>query len=379
MKNIRTVRIFRLCLVAALCVGLSPSGADAQAPSPLITAAIPDAETANLTIGGAGFREGFPVVHLGNLELPVRWATESTVDTWLPELQPGTYRLTARWSDGSQADFYLTLGAVGPAGPAGAPGPKGDRGLPGFGGTAHFGAGTAAAPEGFAAADSTSTSTGESRNVIYRENGRATTPAGLTGRRNTGFGWNVLNDLTSGTSNTSFGAMALTSVTTGRWNTAIGSATMQRAADGASSNTAIGRGALRYVRGSNNIAIGTNAGSAYPTQDGTGNHNIYIGNGNSTNPTGSQNIYIGHTGEPGDSGVVRLGNGNTHTKTYLAGEVIIHGSITGIAGNPLDITGPVNAPTLDTRIETLVAGIKADVDAIDARVKALESADTTAP
>ena len=377
MKNIRTIRIFRLCLAAVFCVGLLPSGADAQAPSPLITAAIPDAETANLTIGGAGFREGFPVVYLGNLELPVRWATESTVDTWLPELQPGTYRLTARWSDGSQADFYLTLGAVGPAGPAGAPGPKGDRGLPGFGGTAHFGAGTAAAPEGAAAADSTSTSTGESRNVIYRENGRATTPASLTGRRNTGFGWNVLNDLTSGTSNTSFGAMALTSVTTGRWNTAIGSVAMQRAGDAVSSNTAIGAFALRYTKGSNNIAIGAQAGTdGVPgSPDLTGSDNIYIGNGNSTNPTGSQNIYIGHTGEPGDSGVVRLGNGNTHTKTYLAGEVIIHGSITGIAGNPLEITGPVNAPTLNT----LVAGIKADVDALDARVRALESADTTAP
>ena len=400
MKNIRTIRISgcALCLAAALCVGLSPSGADAQAPSPLITAAIPDAETANLTIGGAGFREGFPVVYLGNLELPVRWATESTVDTWLPELQPGTYRLIARWSDGSQADFYLTLGAVGPAGPAGAPGPKGDRGLPGFGGAAHFGAGTAAAPEGFAAADSTSTSTVDRRNVIYRQNG-ATTPTGLIGGFNTGFGWNVLNNLTSGGNNTSFGTMALNRITTGRRNTAIGAVAMQDAR-GVSNNTAIGRGALRHILGSDNVAIGVNAGSAYESSGGvlrgTGSRNIYIGNssgirnsvgndnihivhGARSNPTGSRNIYIGHTGEPGDSGVVRLGNGNTHTKTYLAGEVIIHGSITGIAGNPLDITGPVNAPTLDTRIETLVAGIKADVDAIDARVKALESADTTTP
>ena len=189
----------------------------------------------------------------------------------------------------------------------------------------------------------------------------------------------MLNGLTSGTHNTSFGALALTSVETGGWNTAIGAVAMQGAAYGASHNTAIGRGALRYARGSNNIAIGVNAGSVYPSRDGTGNHNIYIGNGKSTHPTGSNNIYIGHTGEPGDSGVVRLGNGNTQTKTYLAGEVIIHGSITGVPGNPLDITGPVNAPALDTRIDTLVAGIKASVDGIDARVKALETADTTAP
>ena len=157
-------------------------------------------------------------------------------------------------------------------------------------------------------------------------------------------------------------------------NTAVGAVAMQNGAAGASNNTAIGRGALRNVKGSRNIGIGFNAGSAYPTPDGTGNDNIYIGIGNSTNPTGSNNIYIGHTGEAGDSGVVRLGNGNTQTKTYLAGEVIIHGSITGVPGNPLDITGPVNAPALDTRIDTLVAGIKADMDTLEGRVKALEDA-----
>ena len=382
MKNIRTIRIFRLCLVAALCVGLSPSGADAQAPSPLITAAIPDAETANLTIGGAGFREGFPVVYLGNLELPVRWATESTVDTWLPELQPGTYRLTARWSDGSQADFYLTLGAVGPAGPAGAPGPKGDRGLPGF--SAGEGVGAY-----FAAADTTTTTTTR-RNTSYGTNALA---ALTTGERNTAFGWSTVNGVTTGSHNTGVGGQTLSGVTTGRNNTAVGAVAMQTIGDSSSRNTAVGRGALRHILGSDNIAIGVDAGSAYSSSGGsrrgTGSRNIYIGNssgirnsvgndnihivhGARSNPTGSRNIYIGHVGEPGDSGVVRLGNGNTHTKTYLAGEVIIHGSITGIAGNPLEINGPVNAPTL-------VAGIKADVDALDARVRALESADTTAP
>ena len=384
MKNIRTIRISgcALYLAAALCVGLSPSGADAQAPSPLITAAIPDAETANLTIGGAGFREGFPVVYLGNLELPVRWATESTVDTWLPELQPGTYRLTARWSDGSQADFYLTLGAVGPAGPAGAPGPKGDRGLPGFGAGEGVGA-------YFAAADTTTQP--PTFNTSYGTNALA---ALTTGERNTAFGWSTVRQVTTGSHNTGVGGQTLSGVTTGRNNTAVGAVAMQTIGDSSSRNTAVGRGALRHILGSDNIAIGVDAGSAYSSSGGsrrgTGSRNIYIGNspggivnsvgndnihivhGARSNPTGSRNIYIGHVGEPGDSGVVRLGNGNTHTKTYLAGEVIIHGSITGIAGNPLEINGPVNAPTL-------VAGIKADVDALDARVKALESADTTAP
>ena len=97
---------------------------------------------------------------------------------------------------------------------------------------------------------------------------------------------------------------------------------------------------LELARGSNNIAIGVNAGSVYPSRDGTGNHNIYIGNGKSTHPTGSDNIYIGHTGEPGDSGVVRLGNGNTQTKTYLAGEVIIHGPLPGSPATRWKSPGP---------------------------------------
>ena len=386
MKN---TRIFRLCLAAALCVGLSPSGADAQAPPPLITAAIPDAGSANLTIGGAGFRQGFPVVYLGNMELPVRWATESTVDTWLPELQPGTYRLIARWPDGSQADFYLTLGAVGPAGPAGAPGPKGDRGLPGFGGGEGVGA-------YFAAADTTTTTTTR-RNTSYGTNALNSL---TTGERNTAFGWLTVNTVTTGRDNTGFGGQALSGkLTTGNRNTAVGAVALQNIDGNSSRNTAVGRGALRSIKGSDNIGIGVNAGSAYTRsgpRGGTGSRNIFIGNhdehvnstgndnihivhGARSNPTGSNNIYIGHTGEAGDSGVVRLGNGNTQTKTYLAGEVIIHGSITGVPGNPLDITGPVNAPALDTRIDTLVAGIKASVDGIDARVKALETADTTAP
>ena len=385
MKN---TRIFRLCLAAALCVGLSPSGADAQAPPPLITAAIPDAGSANLTIGGAGFRQGFPVVYLGNMELPVRWATESTVDTWLPELQPGTYRLIARWPDGSQADFYLTLGAVGPAGPAGAPGPKGDRGLPGFGGGEGVGA-------YFATADTTTTTT-PFGTTSYGTN---TLNSLTTGKHNTAFGQGNSNGVTTGNQNTGVGWQTLTGVTTGRDNTAVGAVAMQKIGDDSTRNTAVGRGALRNILGSNNIGIGVNAGSGYARslgRGGTGSRNIFIGNhdehANSTgndnihinhgarsNPTGSNNIYIGHTGEAGDSGVVRLGNGNTQTKTYLAGEVIIHGSITGVPGNPLDITGPVNAPALDTRIDTLVAGIKADVDTLEERVEALEPADTTAP
>ena len=369
-------------------VALTPFAASAQAPPPpLITEAFADAETATLTFNGVGFREGFPVVFLGNQELPVRWAAERTAATWLPELRPGTYRLIARWPDGAQADFYLTIGAVGPAGPAGSPGPKGDRGLPGFGGgVAHFGAAPATAKA--ADADTTTTPT---RNTFYGSHALGSGTA--TGFRNTAFGWRAAVSLTTGADNTGVGAQALTGVITGGGNTAVGAVALQSIGAGSRGNTAVGRGALRNILGSNNIGIGNNAGSAYAvgvSRAGTGSHNIYIGNhgrnvnstgnnnihiahGARSNPTGSQNIYIGHTGAAGDAGVVRLGDGNTHTKTYLAGEVIIHGSITGVAGNPLDILGPVNAPVLDSRIDTLITGIRESVNQIDTRVTGIDT------
>lgn len=385
----------RILSLAIALFGLFPSAADAQAPGapPLITEAFADAETATLTFNGVGFREGFPVVYLGNNELPVRWAADGTAATWLPELRPGTYRLIARWPDGAQADFYLMLGAAGPAGPAGAPGPKGDRGLPGFSASAGASVDTstgegriAAAPPGFG-------------NLIYRGTANGVVTPTITGPRSTAFGFSVLSRITTGSNNTAFGSMALNGVTTGSANTAVGTVAMQYSGANSSRNTAVGYGALRNILGSRNIAVGYMAGAAYArstSRAGTGSDNIFIGNqtnhpnttgnnnihiahGSRSNPTGSDNIYIGHTGEPGDTGVVRLG-GNAHTKTYLSGEVILHGSLTGNAGNPLNITGPVNAPALNTRIDALSTNIRADIDvrlkALDDRLTALEPATT---
>ena len=208
-------RLFSGGLAAALCIVSSASGAGAQTP-PLITEAFADAENATLTFNGAGFREGFPVVFLGNQELPVRWATEATAAVWLPDLRPGTYRLIARWPDGSQADFYLTLGAAGPAGPEGSRGPEAPPGLPGPGVAAHFGERPAAAAEGTAA---------------------DTAPANPVGT--TRYGNNALGNLTTGMHNTAFGSGGLSSVTTGRRNTAVGFSGLSSVTTGGS-NTAVG-------------------------------------------------------------------------------------------------------------------------------------------
>ena len=313
MKSIRFSRLFSGGLAAALCIVSSASGAGAQTPPPVITEAFADAENATLTFNGVGFREGFPVVFLGNQELPVRWATESTAAVWLPALRPGTYRLIARWPDGSQADFYLTLGAVGPAGPEGSRGPEGPRGLPGPGG-AHFGDPPAAADAEDAAAGTSlpSPPVGTTR---YGTNAIANLTTGI---RNTAFGFNGLINVTTGGQNTAVGWRALTGVRSGGLNTAVGSVAMQSAAAAARSNVAVGHAALRHNQGSYNIAIGNAAGFR-----SRGSHNIEIGfNAGLTNPAGSNNVYLGHRGVLGESGIIRIGTTGTHTETHLSGRVV---------------------------------------------------------
>ena len=361
MKN---TRILRLCLIAVLTVGLAPSGADAQAlGGPLITEAFADAETATLTFNGAGFPEGFPVVTLGNNELPVRWAAEASVAVWLPELRPGTYRLIARWPDGSQADFYLTLGAVGAAGP------EGPRGLPGPGGGAHFRDPPAAAEAEDAAAETALALPPPVGTTRYGTNALRNLTTGI---RNSAFGLDGLLEVTSGGSNTAVGWRALAGLRTGSGNTAIGSTAMQGAGAGVRNNTAVGRDALRHTLGSSNIAIGRNA-----ARDGAGSGNIFIGD-NVRNRTGENNIYIGSglLGKPlseaqeheptlGETRTIRLGNWATHRYTYLVGQVYYGNPPTELAV----AIGNAGAPAMRA-----VEALATRVNGIDTRLQALEPA-----
>ena len=367
MKNIR---VLRLCLVAVLTVGLAPSGADAQAlGGPLITEAFADAETATLTFNGAGFPEGFPVVTLGNNEMPVRWAAEASVAVWLPELRPGTYRLIARWPDGSQADFYLTLGAVGPAGPEGSRGPEGPRGLPGPGGGAHFGDPPAAAEAEDAAAETGLAFSPPVGTTRYGTNALRNLTTGI---RNTAFGRDGLLAVTSGGSNTAVGWRALNTLSTGSGNTAIGSTAMQEAGAIVFNNTAVGRGALRRTQGSDNIAIGRDA-----ARNGLGSGNIFIGN-HTLNRTGVNNIYIGSglQGKPqseaqehepalGEIATIRLGNWATHRYTYLVGRVYYGNPPTELA---------VAIENAGASAMRAVEALATRVNGIDTRLQALEPA-----
>ena len=381
-------RLFSGGLAAALCVGPSASGASAQAPPPVITEAFVDAENATLTINGVGFRAGFPMVFLGNHELPVRWATESTAAAWLPELRPGTYRLIARWPDGSQADFYLMLGAVGPAGPEGPRGSEGPRDLPGLapvGGDADFeGQPAAAQAEGTAAETELANPWGTTR---Y---GTDALKNLTTGTDNTAFGFWTLSRLTTGRRNTAVGSGALSALTTGEGNTGVGWDAVSESA-GAFGNTAIGEQALtRSGNASLNVAVGYRA-LAHAVPDVTGDENIAVGVralnrstgsrsiavgfealrrsrgsgniaiGNSaglTNTTGGNNIYLGHRGVLGESGIIRIGTAGTHREIHLTGNVYLP-QLVYIGSNQVNFGDLVETIRDDLdRLETRVDGLQ---------------------
>lgn len=100
---------------------------------------------------------------------------------------------------------------------------------------------------------------------------------------------------------TTLGSGALEGNLAGQHNVAIGAAALLQSQG--DQNIAIGRNALRLnAGGSSNTAIGYEAGI--------------------NNRTGGNNVYIGSRGENSDEGVIRIGDPNTHTKTYLTGEVV---------------------------------------------------------
>ena len=125
---------------------------------------------------------------------------------------------------------------------------------------------------------------------------------------NTADGGYALQANTTGNNNVAVGYNALNANTTGVNNTASGFAALQNSTNNYS--TAVGGFALQnLITGDNNIALGFNAGN------------------NLTN--GANNIYIGNGAHPSESGVIRIGDPNNQTLTYIAG-VIQDPSVTTI-------------------------------------------------
>jgi hypothetical protein len=135
-----------------------------------------------------------------------------------------------------------------------------------------------------------------------------------TGALNTANGAFALFTNTIGNSNTANGALALLGNTTGVENTANGFRALSGNATGVG-NTAYGSQALVQSTGSNNIALGADAG-----------FNI---------STGSNNIHIGNVGAGNESGTLHIG-GNNQTKTFIAGiNGVNQGSPTAVFINTL--------------------------------------------
>ncbi|MBA3962524.1 MAG: tail fiber domain-containing protein [Chthoniobacterales bacterium] len=126
--------------------------------------------------------------------------------------------------------------------------------------------------------------------------GDAALSANTTGGLNTAVGYAMYSNTTGGL-NTAAGAAALAANTTGGANVAIGNSALNKSITGGF-NIAIGVGALQKSKGSNNVAIGYNAGSILRM----GDHNIYL-----------------DSGAGDETGVIRIGTAAYHHETFIAG------------------------------------------------------------
>ncbi len=120
----------------------------------------------------------------------------------------------------------------------------------------------------------------------------------LNGANNTAVGRLALQLNTKGLANTAIGADALENNTTGNANTAVGMYALFNNSTGFR-NTAFGVESLKRNTGSDNVALGYEAG-------------MNIG-------AGSNTICIGHIGVTGDTNLIRIGTNGIQTTTFIAG------------------------------------------------------------
>ena len=135
---------FALCVGATSLTASLPSFADS--PQPAITEA--RADGGMLHILGLNLDGGVPKVTLGTLQLAVVSSAATRIDALIPAtVVPGSYLLTVTLGknkaggngggdDGKYEEFWITIGAAGPAGKDGAAGPVGKDGANGRDGAA---------------------------------------------------------------------------------------------------------------------------------------------------------------------------------------------------------------------------------------------------
>ena len=168
------------------------------------------------------------------------------------------------------------------------------------------------------------------------------------GDEDTATGFGALYSNTTGTGNTAMGHNALHDSTTGDSNTAIGLAALSRNVKGRE-NTASGVQSLYLnTSGTRNVANGLNA--LY--NNTTGSDNIALGAFAGSNLTGSHNIDIGNQGLANDSRTIRIGTGQTHRATFIAG---IYGvTVGGGVGVIVDANGQLGTITSSERFKEQV-------------------------
>ncbi len=181
----------------------------------------------------------------------------------------------------------------------------------------------------------------------------------LSGSYNSATGINSLFNNGSGSYNVANGVFTIVENNTGSYNTANGANALQQnqngsynVGDGANAlqfdvngayNTAVGYSALSQLGvqvargGSNNIAIGYNAGSAF-----TGNE--------------SSNIDIGNIGILGENNITRIGTPGIQTAAYIAGIITGNGSgLTSLNASQLT-SGTINNSQLANSSITINTG-----------------------
>jgi len=152
---------------------------------------------------------------------------------------------------------------------------------------------------------------------------------------NTGLGWEVFDDLTTGDENTSAGYLASTKLTTGGGNSAFGYQALATNTTG-NHNTAIGRNALNLnttaaantaigfaaleanTTGASNVAVGFQALDA----NTTASNNTAVGvNSLGANTTGAQNTAVGQgAGQTNTTGVSNSALGREALKANTTGD-----------------------------------------------------------
>lgn len=144
---------------------------------------------------------------------------------------------------------------------------------------------------------------------------------------------------TSGFWNTADGVLAITNDTTGNWNTAMGGGAL-RFNSSANFNTGIGSGALQDNRiGNDNTAIGGDTLDNLGLSGAGGTNNIALGfdAGSAFTANESGNIDIGNNGVAGENNTIRIGTPGIQVNTWIAG--VINGNGGGLTNIQLSYGG----------------------------------------